>query len=43
MQIPKYLKVSKGNLYVDVDKWKKSPQREREIEHTEQLRRYLKK
>ena len=41
MKIPKYLEVSKGNLYVDIDEWKKSPQRKREIEHTEQLRRRL--
>jgi len=41
---PDYLQVSpQGVIYIDIDEWKKSPQREREIEHTEQLRRYLKK
>jgi len=40
---PDYLQVSpQGVIYIDMDKWKQSPQREREIERTEQLRRYLK-
>jgi len=41
---PEYVKVSReGDIYIDIDEWKKSSEREREIEHTEQLRRYLKK
>ena len=40
---PDYLRVSfAGTIYVDIDEWKKSSQRECAIEHTEQLRRYLK-
>ncbi len=40
---PDYVQVSHdGDIYVDVDKWIQSPEREREIEYTEQLRRYLK-
>jgi hypothetical protein len=40
---PDYLQASpEGVIYVDVDEWKKSPQRKREIEHTEQLVEYLK-
>jgi hypothetical protein len=43
-RIPNYLRVSpQGVIYIDIDNWKKSSEREREIEHTEQLRRYLKK
>lgn len=40
---PNYLRVSpEGVIYIDMDEWKKSPEREREIKHTEQLVAYLK-